>query len=106
MSVNIRTKERKTQKIEFFCKILFFATDKIRPRRTPVRLTGGYLPVLTIFSYPLRGCKETQFLYTPCFIVIYQPQMQEIKRIARMAMISQVQVQLLLPNALLRQSII
>ena len=36
MSVNIRTKVRKTQKIEFFCKILFFATDKIRPRRTPV----------------------------------------------------------------------
>ncbi len=69
MSVNIRTKVRKTQRIEFFCKILFFATDKIRPRRTPVRLSGGYLPVLTIFSYPLRGCKETEFLYTPLGIV-------------------------------------
>ena len=55
MSVNIRTKERKTQKIEFFCKILFFATNKIRPRRIIYAYTGGCLPVLTIFSYPLRG---------------------------------------------------
>ena len=78
MSVNIRTKVRKTQKIEFFCKILFFATDKIRPRRIIYAYTGGYLPVLTIFSYPLRGCKETQFLYTP-FLLIYQcPQLFDL----------------------------
>ena len=33
-----------------------------------VRLTGGYLPVPAIFSYPLRAVKKLTFLYSPFFL--------------------------------------
>jgi len=54
ISVTRRTKVGKTQEIEFFQKISFLLRGKIHPRRTPVRLTGGCLPVPAVFSYPLR----------------------------------------------------
>ena len=73
ISVTWRTKVGKTQEIEFFQKISFLLRDKIHPRRTPVRLTGGCLPVPALFSYPLRcfrGCKETHVSLHPLFCCI------------------------------------
>jgi len=68
------------------------------------------------FSYLIESFKECETLcvfnnfslfYGLCFFAVPQPQMQDMKSIARIAMISQVQAQLLLPpRTLLRQSII
>ena len=82
------SKVRKTQFLSFSIKFSFLLRDKIHPRRTPVfskfasefgaqgrfsplagfvRLSGGCLPVPAIFSYPLRGCKETHVSLQPLF---------------------------------------